>query len=47
MNLLMTINFQTRIIIYSLILGVMFVVAIYLAMRHKPDRHKRVIYDEP
>lgn len=43
----MTDNFQTRIIIYSVILGVMFAAAIYLAMRHKPDRHKRIIYDEP
>lgn len=38
----MTDNFETRLAIYSFILGVMFIIALYLAFRHKPDKKKRI-----
>lgn len=39
-------NFETRIIIYSLILGVMFIGAIILALWHRPGRNKRIANGE-
>lgn len=36
-------NFETRILIYSLILGAAFLFAVYLACRFKPDKHNQII----
>lgn len=33
----MTNNFETRLVIYSVILGVIFAYAVYLAIKHNPD----------
>lgn len=44
--MIMANNFETRILIYSIILAVMFAFVIFMAYLNRPDKKKRIVLDD-